>query len=269
MTDQPDIENLVKKVQANKKYEAITPNLVRRLSKSALARGLSGKSAVKDVRNKLHQIGGAYFKQKIDYSQWLNELKETDKSLNSDQLRQFCTRMMGLHASTAERLPILENFFKTCLTPISPVKSILDLACGLNPLAIPWMPLQLDFSYHACDIYLDMLSLVQSFFDHLGIDGTTDACDLVGEVPTKHAQVAFLLKSIPCLEQIDKEIGLMLLEKVQAEHILVSFPVQSLGGRNKGMPDYYQDHFYEMISGKAWQIKKFTFQTEMAFLVTK
>ncbi len=269
MTDQPDIENLVKKVQANKKYEAITPDLVRRLSKSALARGLSGKSAVKDVRNKLHQIGGAYFKQKIDYSQSLKDLKETNKSLNSDQLRQFCTRMMGLHASTAERLPILEDFFRTCLAPIAPIKSILDLACGLNPLAIPWMPLQSDFSYHACDIYIDMLSLVQSFFDHLGIDGTTEACDLVGEVPAKPAQVAFLLKSIPCLEQVDKEIGIMLLENIQADHILVSFPVQSLGGRDKGMPNFYQDHFFEMISGKPWGIKKFTFQTEMAFLVTK
>jgi 16S rRNA (guanine(1405)-N(7))-methyltransferase len=62
---------------------------------------------------------------------------------------------------------------------------------------------------------------------------------------------------------------LILLEKVKAEHILVSFPVQSLGGRNKGMPDYYQDHFYEMISDKTWKINKFTFQTEMAFLVTK
>ena len=269
MIDRPDIENLVKKVQANKKYEAITPDLVKRLSKSALARGLSGKSAVKDVRNKLHQIGGAYFKQKIDYPQCLNELKETDKSLNSDQLQQFCARMMGLHASTAERLPILEDFFRTCLEPIAPVKSILDLACGLNPLAIPWMPLQADFSYHASDIYLDMLHMIQSFFNHTGIAGTTSACDLIGEVPTKPAQIAFLLKSIPCLEQVDKEIGLMLLEKVQAEHILVSFPVQSLGGRNKGMPDYYQDHFYEMISGKAWGIKKFTFPTEMAFLVTK
>jgi len=269
MTDQPDIEKMVKKVQANKKYEAITPDLVRRLSKSAIARGFSGKSAVKDVRNKLHQIGGAYFKKRIDYSQWLKDLKETDKTPNSDQLRQFCTRMMGLHASTAERLPILEDFFKTCLAPIAPVKSILDLASGLNPLAISWMPLQTGFTYHACDIYMDMLSLVQSFFDHLGIDGTTEACDLVGEVPTKPAQIAFLLKSIPCLEQVDKDIGIMLLEKIQADHILVSFPVQSLGGRNKGMPDFYQDHFYEMISGKAWGIKKFTFQTELAFLVTK
>ncbi|HEY9122148.1 MAG TPA: hypothetical protein VIM80_04050 [Brevefilum sp.] len=269
MTDQADIENLVKKVQANKKYEAITPDLVRRLSESAIARGFSGKSAVKDVRNKLHQIGGAYFKQRIDYSKWLDELMETEKNPKSNQLRQICTRMMGLHASTAERLPILENFFKTCLEPISPVESILDLACGLNPLAIPWMPLQTGFTYHACDIYMDMLSLVQSFFDHLEIVGTTEACDLVGEVPAKPAQIAFLLKSIPCLEQVDKEIGLLLLEKVQAEHILVSFPIQSLGGRNKGMPDFYKDHFYEMISGKAWVIKKFTFQTEMAFLVTK
>jgi len=269
MTDHPLLKELVRKVQTNQKYKTITSDLVTRLSEKALAKGLSGKAAVKDVRNKLHQIGGAYFKQKVDYSQSQKNLRQTQKDLQSDQLRQYCIKLMGLHYSTAERLPIIESFFKNCMAPIAPVKSVLDLACGMNPMAIPWMPLQPNFTYHACDIYMDMLDLVQTFFDHLEIDGSTAACDLIGEVPAENAQLAFLLKSIPCLEQVDKEIGLMLLEGIHADHILVSFPVRSLSGRNKGMPDFYEDHFFDMISGKPWQIIKFTFQTELAFLVTK
>lgn len=264
-----ELEALIQKVQANQKYQSITKDLVARLSKSALAKGLRGKAAVKDVRNKLHQIGSAYFKRRVDYDSIQEDLSQLPKNLQSKEVQQFSIRHMGSHVSTAERTPILENFFSTCLESISPVNSVLDLACGLNPLAIPWMPLQLGFTYHACDIYMDMLGMIQSFFDHFDLNGTSSACDLIGKISAVSADVAFLLKSIPCLEQVDKDIGLVLLEDIPTKHILVSFPVQSIGGQDKGMPDFYQDHFYEMITGKSWHIRRYAFETELAFLVTK
>jgi len=245
------------------------PELVIRLAEKALMKGFKGKGAVKDVRNKLHQIGGAYFKRQVDYSKAADELQHLPVAFQTDEVGQFCLKYMTTHTSTAERIPILKSFFKTTLEPISPVRSVLDLACGMTPLSIPWMPLDEGFTYHACDIYLDMLSFIQAFFDHFKVDGGAFTCDLVDRVPKEKAQVAFILKSIPCLEQVDKEIGLSLLEGVQADHILVSFPVSSLGGRRKGMPDFYQEHFYEMISEKPWQISRFEFSTELAFLVTK
>jgi len=269
MGNHSEPENLVNKVQANKKYESIMPELVKRLVEKSAAKGLKGKAAVKDVRSKLHQIGGAYFKHQVDYERAKNQLGHLPHNVHSDQARQFCKTYMGYHASTAERLPILEDFFTTTLESISPISSLLDLACGMTPLSIPWMPLDVDFTYQACDIYLDMLAFIQSFFNHFEIPGRTLSCDLVGAAPIERAQLALILKSIPCLEQVDKEIGPSLLEGVQAEHILVSFPVSSLGGRRKGMPDFYQEHFYEMVADKPWQIKKFEFSAELAFLVTK
>jgi 16S rRNA (guanine(1405)-N(7))-methyltransferase len=176
---------------------------------------------------------------------------------------------MQSHASTAERIPILEDFYKTCLAPIAPVSSVLDLACGLNPLAIPWMPLAQDCIYYGCDIYLDMLKLLNAFFDHLNIKGWAKPCDLTTAVPDEDTQVAFLLKSIPCLEQVDKTIGARILQSIQADHILVSFPVHSLGGRMKGMPNFYRERFYEFLSDETWQVQEFQFKTELAFLVSK
>jgi 16S rRNA (guanine(1405)-N(7))-methyltransferase len=184
-------------------------------------------------------------------------------------VQQFCREQMKAHASTAERLPIIETFFKTCLASISPIESVLDLACGLNPLALPWMPLADDFSYQSCDIYLDMLDLIQAFFDHFMIQGHTFACNLTDGIPREHAQVGFFLKSLPCLEQLDKSIGVRLLEEVNTDHILVSFPVHSLGGVNKGMPGFYREHFYYLIAKKNWKVQEFCFETELAFLVSK
>jgi len=269
MMDETRLETLIDRVQANQKYRHIARDLVRRLSQEAITKGLSGKAAVKDVRNKLHQVGGAYFKGNPDYVAAQKTLSNLSDDSHSEEIKQFCIRQMQSHSSTAERLPILETFFHTCLEPIAPVTSVLDLACGLNPLAIPWMPLANEFEYYSCDIYLDMLAMLDTFYNHFGINGTIEPCDLIGTVPDKQTQVAFLLKSITCLEQVDKNIGPCLLEGIRADHILVSFPVRSLRGRKKGMPDFYRKHFYDMVSDKNWGIREFLFSTELAFLVTK
>ncbi|MBG0770877.1 MAG: 16S rRNA methyltransferase [Anaerolineaceae bacterium] len=269
MPDETQVEALAEAVQANRKYANITATLVQRLSLSALERGLSGKAAVKDVRNKLHQVGGAYFKQHPDYAAAMSHLASLPHDLHSPEVKSFCQAQMQLHASTAERVSILPEFFQTCLLPIAPVTSVLDLACGLNPLALPWMPLAEGATYQACDIYLDMMSFVDSFLGHYLPHSQTFPCDLVAGPPQTQVQVAFLLKTIPCLEQVDKQIGPSLLDQIQADHILVSFPAKSLGGRNKGMPGFYRDHFYTLIGDQPWQVQEFNFTTEIAFLVSK
>ena len=267
--DKNQPEALAQQVVAHPKYQPITTDLVLRLSQEAINHGLTGKTAVKYVRNKLHQVGSAYFKQKIDYSAAKAALAQMPQELYSEEVKNFCQKMMQAHASTAERLPILVEFFQTCLAPIAPITSILDLACGLNPLAIPWMPLAENVQYDACDIYLDMLGLIDAFFRHINLVGQAVPCDLVSRIPTKKTQLAFLLKSIPCLEQLDKSIAGHLLENIPADHILVSFPVHSLGGRHKGMKTFYRDHFNNLISGNAWQVQEFNFAAELAFLVSK
>lgn len=268
-------ETLAQQVIANSKYQRIYLHLVHRLSQEAIEKGLKGKSAVKHVRNKLHQVAGAYFKQKINYSTAIANLNSLTGDKNNREIKNYCREWMQTHASTRERLPILEDFFQTCLASIAPITSILDLACGLNPLAIPWMPLAPQAHYQACDIYLDMLELINNFLNHINLSGHAYPCDLVGTNPPptltsqKRVQVAFLLKSIPCLEQMDKSITPRLLDAIPAEHILVSYPGQSLGGRQKGMKDFYWQHFQELISGTNWQVKAFDFHSELAFLVSK
>ena len=262
-------EKLMAQVMSNPKYAAITPNLVLRLSQEAINSGLKGKPALKFVRNKLHQVGGAYFKQKVDYTSAAQDLTKLPKDVDAATTMDYCRRIMRFHASTAERLPILEEFFHTCLATIAPITSINDLACGLNPLAIPWMPLAEDVEYHACDIYEDMLGLINAFFTQFNLTGSATPCDLITRAPAEETQVAFLLKSIPCLEQMDKSIVTRLLTHIPSEHILVSFPVHSLGGQKKGMETFYRDHFYSLIHEKGWGVQEFRFTTELAFLVSK
>lgn len=266
---EPALEALVAEIQSSPKYRAIHPGLVRRIAAQELSKGRKAKETVKAVRNKLHQIGGAYQETPIDYAKLISELEPLSNRLDDPGLQAFCRKAMRLHASTRERLPILEQIFARALAPFAPLRSLLDLACGLNPLALPWMPLAADAPYYACDIYSDQIDFLNRFLAHVGQPGRAGLCDLTAELPAQPVQVALLLKTIPCLEQIDRSIAPRLLEGIPAEHLLVSFPAHSLGGRGKGMVENYEAHFMELVAGRAWKIRRYEFGSELAFVASR
>lgn len=269
------LETLTVQVLHGAKYREIAPALVRRIGAQELAKRRSLKEAVKATKNKLHQVGGAYQPGRIDYGKGLEMLREmaTSTSLSTgvsspDQLRAACDQLMHAHASTRERLPILDEFYQTTLADLPPIRTVLDLACGLNPLAYPWLPLPPDVQYTAVDIYSDMLHFIQQFFAIVGINGRTEQRDIIGNPPTEPADLILLLKTLPCLEQVDRQAAANLIDALNGRFLLISYPAQSLGGRSKGMVENYTRQFEALADGRSWQVQKFEFATELAFLVT-
>jgi 16S rRNA (guanine(1405)-N(7))-methyltransferase len=100
-----------------------------------------------------------------------------------------------------------------------------------------------------------------------GINGRAEVRDVAHNPPTETAGLALVLKTLPCLEQIDKAAPLRLLNSLRARHLLVSFPARSLGGRRKGMVENYESRFRQLIDGREWTVQRFEFPTELAFLV--
>jgi len=263
------LDEVLEQVLAHPRYRSIDPGLVRRIAESELRKGRSLREAVKATRSKLHQVAAAYLEETVPYGLWLQRLRDLPGDINHPHVRNFCLEMMRLHASTRERLPYLETFYRESLAPLGSVTSILDLGCGLNPLALPWMPIVAETRVLAWDIFDDMVDFLNAFFEHFGIHGRAVLADLTAELPQEPVQLALLLKLIPCLEQLDKRIGARLLEEIRAEYLLISFPAHSLCGRAKGMRLNYARHFDELIAGKPWRVWRFDFPGEIAFLVHK
>lgn len=271
------LDQLVGAVLKSPKYRNVCEDLIRQVGRRELAVRRNTNAAIKATKNKLHQVSSAYLATRIDYARGLEALRRALDSGDSEELRQVCRQIMGLHASTQERLAILDEFYATTLAGLGPIRSVLDVACGLNPLAIPWMGLDEHVTYYAYDVYLDMVAFIREFLALIGVQGRAEACDVTqwqagkpAPPPSRQqADVALILKTIPCLEQVDKTAGLRLLETIQARHALVSFPVHSLGGRSKGMVENYEARFHALVQGKPWAIQRFEFATELAFLVTK
>jgi 16S rRNA (guanine(1405)-N(7))-methyltransferase len=261
-----DVEKLVAQILASSKYREIVPALVQRIGAQELAKRRSLKEAVKSTKNKLHQVGGAYQQTKLDYDKSLAMLRDTAVS-SPNQFRATCQTLMQAHASTRERLPILDNFYQTILADLPPIRTVLDLACGLNPLVYPWLPLASEVQYTAVDIYSDMLLFLQAFFELAGVNGRTQQQDIIGNPPTERADLILLLKTLPCLEQVDKMAAANLIDSLNGRFLLISYPAQSLGGRSKGMVDNYTHQFEALANGRDWQIKRYEFATELAFIV--
>lgn len=258
-----ELTQLVEAVLASAKYRHVAPALVGAIGAQELAKRRNRKEAIKATKNKLHQTVGAYWAGEQAYAHWLVELRTCAN--DPAALRTACRTILRQHASTRERLPLLDEFYTTIFTGLPPIRSVLDLACGLNPLTIPWMPLAPAASYYACDVDGEQMAFLQEALPFLGVQGNATVCNLLQHCPSPTTDVVLLFKTIPCLEQIDKGIGARLLTALHAPVIIVSYPAQSLGGRNKGMVQSYREHFQAMAPGEHWQIQEFSFPTEIVF----
>lgn len=264
------LDRLVAAVREGAKYRAIAPELVRAVGARELAKGRDFRETVKATRNKLHQMVGAYAEGEPRYERWLADLAAAYESGDMAAVRRAGAAAMRHHASTRERLPILDGFYAAIFDRLPPVRRVLDVACGLNPLALPWMPLAEGAEYVAYDVDAALVGFVGHCLALApGVAGRAALRDVVADPPTEPADLALVLKTIPCLEQFDKSAGSRLLDALDAPYLVVSFPARSLGGRARGMAGHYAAHFAELIAGRGWAAEELAFPGEVAFLVTR
>ena len=77
------------------------------------------------------------------------------------------------------------------------------------------------------------------------------------------------MKMVPCLERRQKGIAVKLIERLRVPRVVVSFPVQSLSGRSKNMPQFYTKTFTQMVDGYGWRLTKLPIRGELVFVVDK
>jgi 16S rRNA (guanine(1405)-N(7))-methyltransferase len=267
---QSQLDELVMQVRSSAKYAQVNADLVRRIGALELKKRRSLKAAIKETKNTLHQVAGMFAEEKASYGEWLKILVANAVALTRTPLPlgERLRKILSHHASTRERLPILETFYKTIFADLGPIHSVLDVACGLNPLAIPWMGLAPGATYHAVDIYDDMMAFLQQAMSTMGMRGTAESRDVVADCPSDDVDVALILKAIPCLEQLDKHAGQILLDTIRARHIVVSYPTRTVGGKNIGMVATYDARFNDLIANRDLRVKRFVFENELVFRIS-
>lgn len=267
--DAPDLERIVGAVLASKKYRAVCADTIRRIATRELEKHGSLRAAVKATKRRLHQVYGA-FEDSFDYADALGRLRAAYGSVSPDaetEIKKACRSVLSLHVSTRERLPILERFYSSVFQVTGMPRSILDLGCGLNPLAVPWMGLDPQSRYVALDIDSARVGFLQDYLRLAGMEACARCQDILVEPPDDVADVALLLKMSPSLERQEAGATGRLIERLRTRFVVVSFAVKSLGGRDKGMLDQYERLFLDLAQQRSWPTETLVFDTELVIIV--
>jgi len=120
----------------------------------------------------------------------------------------------------------------------------------------------------ACDIDMGLASCIGKFFENMKLSGISVCHDLLVTVPRWEADVVFLFKVLPCLEQQEKGASLAILKAIQVPHIVVSFPSQSIGGYNKGMATHYDGFVGQLANDLHLQMQAIPFPRESYYVLS-
>ncbi|NMA13082.1 MAG: hypothetical protein GX933_07880 [Chloroflexi bacterium] len=267
MSESAAPENLPEEVSKGKNFRTIDRSLIKQVAAEEFRSEYSLKVNVERARSKLHQICNAYRGNTRNYAELRKLIPAQIGEDRQEELRMVGESLMRYHVSTRERLPFIAAFYQEIFRRLPPIHSVLDLACGMNPAAIGWMLLAEPFRYEAHDVYSDLTDLLNEFFRVFSINGAAHQSNLLSSFPSSQVDLTLLLKTIPCLEQIKPSAGAEILEKITSPFAVVSYPIYSLSGKQKGMREQYENRFNALISTKQWEVERLLFDNEMVFLL--
>jgi 16S rRNA (guanine(1405)-N(7))-methyltransferase len=270
-TPDDKLETIESALARSRRYAGIIPETVRRVAGKALiaAKG-DVNEAIKRTKRGLHEIHGAYLPASVPkYDAMLRGLRSAADSGDEEQLRSALKSAMAVHASTHERLPHVESFYRQIFAKIPAPASIRDLACGLNPLAEPWMPRAGPVTYLASDIDRRLVDFVGQALMLLDVKHRVEALDLIEAPVTGYADLTLLLKTVPCLERQKPGAGWNLIDATDSPTIVVTFPTKSLCQRSKGMFHTYSTAFEAHMAERSWHAERMEIPNELIYVVTK
>ena len=209
------------------KHDHLCGALVERAYAEAGARHAKAKEADRAARRELHRVAGAFFSRE--------EAKRAGKLLSAwpEGGDAALERILSLHASTRERLPLaaMDALYTRLFESTGTPRRVLDLACGLNPIYLAARGV----SVLGLDAHLGAVALVNRFAEENGLDARAEGCAL--------------------------------LERLNAAWVAVSFPTRTLSGRSVGMERNYSAAFEENCPEKYRIAGRFVAGNELIYVL--
>ena len=255
---------IVERLLRSSRYRDVDRGVLERMAAEELPRARNSDEATKRVKRRLHQAVGAF-----RGARGATALADAwNGSLPDPAFRATCAEAMRRHASTRERLPHLDRFYRSIWEVTGTPSVLLDLGCGLNPLSLPWMEIG-DGTVLASDVDDRPLATVRGFLELIGQPHAVEARDLVTDPPDAAADVALLLKLVTTLDRQDASAAARLIRSLRARHAVVSFTTRSLGGRGKGMERTYRDRLERLVgeADRARQVAEVSVPGELVFVL--
>ena len=262
-----DVRAMIAKILDSRKYRdsGLNPETVADLIRLEAPRQPSRKTLLKAVRRKLHNIVAPYLGEP-DYQALTTRLSSTQASdLESPELRAFCMDVLSEHASTAERIPFMTEFYEKLFETVGEPTVVLDLACGLHPLAFPWMGLPLTTRYHAYDIVQPRIDFINAFFEKIGLAPLAENRDILVNPPEITADLAIFFKEAHRFEKRNPGCNRSFWAGLNVDVLAISLPVQNLAGTHSLLDQHRALVYDNLPTGTL--VTELLFENEVVFLV--
>jgi len=247
------IKELIEKVKQKKELFGLSDRIVRESLQKHLGskkdlRKSEAKLIVKLTRAELRLLSG----------QFQASQKERVTLLKENKIQE----LLETHSSTKERLEFYPQIKK--LIASLKIKSILDLGCGLNPLALA----NKSITYYAADIKQSELTLIKSYFKSKGIKGKTFFYDLRKIKPNlPKADLCLLLKVFDVIEKRGHKLAEKIINSIDCKYFLISFPTKTLSGKPMRHPQ--RGWIEQLLNRLEFQFKSLRSPNEIFYLAKK
>ncbi|MBR5372967.1 MAG: hypothetical protein IK130_12235 [Oscillospiraceae bacterium] len=255
------LDRVIAAVTASRKYAAIDAQVTARVCEESLKKYPKWKDAVKAAKNELHIMHESFLTDggyKAAYAQLENGLPDADS----------CRSLLMLHASTKERAEYAEQVCEMVSQYFTEQDTLCDVGCGFNPFTLP-LYAHLPAKYFAYDISTESAALINRYFGMLGrTDYRAEILDAVTAVPAP-CDLMLAYKILPLLEQQKKARAMDFLSEAPFRRAVISFPLKTLSGRERGMQAHYSAFFEEQLPEKLQILQREIIGNELFYVVKR
>ena len=248
---------LIKEIKKKKELSDIPDSLVsevlsRYLNKNKIPSKLSAKEqkvVVKEIRAELRNYVGRF--------QVKSSSKKRIKLLEENKIKE----LLKTHSSTKERIKDYD-VLNSLIQKANP-KSILDLGCGLNPIAIA----KPGIYYHAMDIKEEELNLIKKFFKSHKVIGKTYLSDIRSRGGFPSTELTLILKVLDIIDTKGHANATNLMKKIKSQYIIASFSTHTLSGKPMRFPQ--RKWFEELLEKLNFSYQTTKTKNELFYFIEK
>jgi len=256
------MSELAEEILRSRKYAQVDRAVVERICAATVPKFAKRKDVIKAVKKELHIIHESFLQDECHAK--AVAILETHPRVDKD----IALQLMALHASTKERISQATEIYAFISRYVTDENCVVDIGCGFNPFALPFFTKQ-PKDYAAFDINTATVQTLNKFFELGGMLYEARLCDAVAQTPGVQGDVLFMFKLFPLLERQEKGRAFGLLRAMEWKTAIVSFPLKSASGKEKGMEAFYTAQFEGGLPSEFAIIERVKFANEMFYVVGK
>ncbi|HSN95557.1 MAG TPA: hypothetical protein VLR89_10945, partial [Anaerolineaceae bacterium] len=147
-------------------------------------------------------------------------------------------------------------------------KTILDLACALDPLILPWLEPGFGTKLLCYDVNSPRIQFLNRYFRAFYPTAQAIRRDVLAEPPKEKADLAIFLKEAHRFEKRRPGCNRDFFLSVPAKTLIVSLPAEDLAGKHS-LEAYHTRLIEEAITGFGWDCSKTSIGNELIFVIQK